>query len=97
MKGCKLKEVRETLKNEVRNSPSFNCIRAVKYKIESEKETFIETGYIPLSLENKILDSLMELLKDRLKKERNVTLTENEQKEIIKEHIHNYENYLLWM
>lgn len=97
MKGCKLKDVRETLKNEVRNSPSFNCIRAVKYKIESEKETFIETGYIPLSLENKILDSFMNLLKDRLKKERNVTLTENEQKEIIKEHIHNYENYLLWM
>ena len=97
MKGCKLKEVRETLKNEVRNSPSFNCIRAVKYKIESEKGTFIETGYLPLSSENKILDSFMELLKDRLKKERNVTLTENEQKELIREHIHNYENYLLWM
>ena len=96
MKGCKLKEVRETLKNEIRKAQSFTRIRAVKYKIESEKETFIETGYIPLSLENKILDSFMELLKDRLKKERNVTLTENEQKELIREHMHNYENYLLW-
>ena len=94
MKGCKIKEVRETLKNEIRKDPSFTRIRAVKYKIESEKETFIETGYIPLSLENKILDSFMELLKDRLKKERNVTLTENEQKELIREHMH---NYLLWM
>lgn len=97
MKGCKIKDVRETLKNEILKDPSFTRIRAVKYKIESEKETFIEKGYIPLSLENKILDSYMELLKDRLKKERNVTLTENEQKELIREHMHNYENYLLWM
>lgn len=97
LKGCKLKDVRETLRDEIRNSPSFTYIRVVKYKIESEKGTFIEKGYLPLSLENKILDSYMELLKDRLKKEKNVTLTENEQKEIIKEHIHKYENYLIWM
>lgn len=97
LKGCKLEDIRKALKDVIRKSPSFSDIRTAKYLIEGEHDTFALTGYIPLYLENKLLDGYMSILKKRMKKEKDMTLTENEQKDTIQGHIHNYENRLVWM